>query len=55
MIEHANKRDDEKCLDMLEKWLEVDVKASYCKLINALQEHHLNRAVEQVENEVYKP
>ena len=54
MIEDANKGADEKCFDMLERWLEADVNVSYRTLINALKEHHLNDAAEWVKDEVYK-
>ena len=54
MIECAHKPDNEKCFDMLEKWVEVDVNASYRKLINALHRHNLNDAAERVKDEVYK-
>ena len=51
-IEHTNKTDDEKCFDMLNRWVEVDANASYSKLINALREYDLNNAVEKIKDDI---
>ena len=48
MIDRMNKGEEEKCFDMLERWVEVDVNASYSKLIDALQEYYLDNVVKQV-------
>ena len=54
-IERTNKSDDKKCFDMLARWLEVDVNASYSKLIDALSVYNLNRAIKEIKEQVYKP
>ena len=54
VIEHKNKADDEKCFDMLKRWVEVDVTASYSKLINALHVYSLVNAAEKIKDEVEK-
>ena len=48
IIEHSNKSEEDKCLDMLKRWLEMDVNASYSKLIDALREHNLDSAVKKI-------
>ena len=48
MIDYMNKGEEEKWFDMLERWVEVDVNASYSKLIDALQEYYLDNVVKQV-------
>ena len=51
-IESTTKSNDDKCLDMLVKWLETDTTASYFKLINALKECDLHNAAEKTKNKV---
>ena len=41
-----------KCLNMLEKWLEFDVSATYSKLIDALNEHELHNVAEKIMDKV---
>ena len=53
-IESSTKPNDDKCLDMLIKWLETDTSASYSKLIDALHEYDLPRAAEQIKDKVLK-
>ena len=53
-IECTTAPNDNKCLDMLIKWLESDTSASYSKLIDALDEHDLHNAAEQIKNKVLK-
>ena len=53
-INSTAKTDDDKCLDMLIKWLQTDSSASYSKLIEALDEHDLTSAVEKIKNKVLK-
>ena len=48
IIERTNKTESEKCFDMLKRWVEVDVNASYSKLIDALHEYNLDNAIEQI-------
>lgn len=52
-IEHTNKTKEEKCFDMLETWLKTDTNASYSKLIDALQEYHLESAIKTIKDKVY--
>ena len=47
-IEHTNKTENEKCFDMLKRWVETDANASYSKLIDALSVYELNIAIEKV-------
>ena len=53
-INSTAKTDDDKCLDMLIKWLQTDSSASYSKLIEALDEYDLTSAVEKIKNKVLK-
>ena len=53
-IELSTKPNDDKCLDMLIKWLETDTSASYSKLIDALHEHDLPSVAEQIKDKVLK-
>jgi len=53
-IESTTASNDDKCLDMLIKWLESDTSASYSKLIDALYEHDLLNAAEQIKSKVLK-
>ena len=53
-IECTTVSNNNKCLDMLIKWLESDTSASYSKLIDALDEHDLHNAAEQIKNKVLK-
>ena len=53
-IDSTTAPNDVKCLDMLIKWLESDTSASYSKLINALYEHELLNAAEQIKSKVLK-
>ena len=47
-IECANKSEEDKCFDMLKRWVDTDVNASYSKLINALREYKLDTAVKKI-------
>ena len=47
-IERTNKTENEKCFDMLKRWVETDANASYSKLIDALSVYELNIAIEKV-------
>ena len=47
-IQHSNKTENEKCFDMLTRWVETDANASYSKLIDALNVYDLNIAIEKV-------
>ena len=51
-IQRTNKTENEKCFDMLTRWVEIDANAGYSKLINALSEYDLNIAVEKIINSV---
>ena len=53
IIEHKNKADDGKCFDMLKRWVEVDVNASYSKLINALHTYNLVSAAKEIMQLLY--
>ena len=53
-IESTTASNDNKCLDMLIKWVETDTSASYSKLIDALNEHNLHNAAEKIKNKVLK-
>ena len=53
-IESTTALNDIKCLDMLIKWLESDPSASYSTLIDALNEHDLNNAAEQIKYKLFK-
>ena len=53
-IESTTVPNDDKCLDMLIKWLESDTSASYSKLIDALNEHDRHDAAEKIKNKVLK-
>ena len=53
-IECTTASNDNKCLDMLIKWLESDTSASYSQLIDALVEHDLHNAAEQIKNKMLK-
>ena len=48
LIDRRNKAEEEKCFDMLERWLEVDANASYSKLINALFEYNLGNTIKLI-------
>ena len=52
IIGHSNKSEEDKCLDMLKRWVETDVNASYSKLIDALHEYKLDTATEEIEDEL---
>ena len=62
LLEHAdvksigstNDPNDEKCLEMLVKWLETDTSATYSKLIDALCEHDLQDVAKKIEDKVLK-
>ena len=51
-IESTTASNNDKCLDMLIKWLESDTSACYSKLIDALKEHNLCNAAEKIRNKV---
>ena len=51
-IERTNITDDEKCFDMLSRWVEVDVDASYSKLIDALHMYDLSNAVKKIMDDI---
>ena len=51
-IDSTTKNNEEKCLDMLMKWLETDTTATYSKLIDALYEHSLDAVAEQIKDKV---
>jgi len=53
-IESTTKSNDDKCLDMLIKWLETDPSASYFKLIEALNEYDLSSAAEKAKKKILK-
>ena len=53
-IESSTKPNNDKCLDMLIKWLETDTSASYSKLIDALYEYDLPSAAEKIKDKVLK-
>ena len=53
-IECTTASNDDKCLDVLIKWLESDTTATYSKLINALHEHDLHNAAENIKIKVLK-
>ena len=53
-IESTTAPNDAKCLDMLIKWLKSDPSATYSTLIDALNEHDLINAAEQVKKKVLK-
>ena len=55
MIERTNKTVDEKCFDMLKRWVEVDANASYSKLIDALRVYDLTNAVKKIMDDVERP
>ena len=48
IIDSSSKRIEEKCFDMLEKWLETSSNPCYEDLIKALEEHKLYEASEKV-------
>ena len=50
--EHTNKTEDQKCFNMLKRWVEVDANASYSKLIEALHVYNLDNAVKQIIDEI---
>ena len=52
IIESTTASINNKCLDMLIKWLKSDTSASYSKLIDALNEHNLCNAAERIRNKV---
>ena len=52
MIGRTNKTDDEKCFDMLKRWVEVDANASYSRLIDALHVYDLSNAAEKIMDDV---
>ena len=49
---HTGKNDNQKCFDMLCRWLEVDTGATYTALFKALKIFKLNRAVENVKKTI---
>ena len=51
-IERTNKTEDEKCFDMLKRWVETDADASYSKLIDALHEYDLNDAAKKIMDKI---
>ena len=51
-IESTTKSNDDKCLDVLIKWLETDPSASYSKLIEALNELDLSSAADNVKKKI---
>ena len=53
-IESTTKQNEEKCLDMLIKWLETDTSASYSKLIEAFIECNLLNAAEKIKEKASK-
>ena len=53
-IESTTTTNNDKCLNMLMKWLKSDISASYSKLIDALNEHELTNAAEKVMDKVLK-
>jgi len=53
-IAATTKSNEEKCLDMLIKWLETDINASYSQLIDALNEQDLQNAAEKIKEKVLK-
>ena len=53
-IDSTTKNNEDKCLDMLIKWLETDTTATYSKLIDALCEHNLDAVAEQIKDKVLK-
>ena len=53
-IAATTKSNEEKCLDMLIKWLETDISASYSQLIDALNEQDLQNAAETIKDRVLK-
>ena len=52
MIERTNKSENEKCFDMLKRWVEVDAGASHSKLIYALCEYNLDNVVKPVMDKI---
>ena len=54
MIERTNKTDDEKCFNMLKRWVDVDANASYSKLIDALHVYDLSNAAKKIMDDVEK-
>ena len=51
-IERTNKTEDEKCFDILKRWVETDANASYSKLIDALHEYDLNDAAKKIMDKI---
>ena len=51
-IDNSSKTNEEKCFDMLEKWLETSSSPSYLDLIKALKRFNLNHAIEMVKKQV---
>ena len=51
-IESTTVNNDTKCLNMLVKWLESDLSASYSKLIDALNEYKLHNVAKQIRDKV---
>ena len=50
----TDKTTDEKCFDMLKRWVETDADASYSKLIDALRVYNLNNAAKMVMDVIEK-
>ena len=48
MIDRTNKAEEEKCFDMLERWVEVDTDASYSKLIDIPREYNLDKMYKKI-------
>ena len=51
-IDSTTKDNEEKCLDMLIKWLETDTTATYSKLMDALCEHNLPSVAKQIKDKI---
>ena len=52
-IKHLSDKDiNQKCFDMLKRWVEVKQNASYTELFKALKAFQLNRAVEDIKKTV---
>ena len=53
-IESTPASNNNKCLDMLIKWVESETSASYSKLIDALNEHGLDNVADKIMEKVLK-
>jgi len=47
-IEKSSRYEDEKCFNVLKRWLEIDPKACYCRLFRALKRHDCNHTIEEL-------